>query len=239
MKKHALVCNLMYKQDSYAHRGDLIGLLKYVQYRDDKDSHIPQDDGMERWYDRGLGNHYRAIAGNLMHIADDKTNTDAVLVRMMVVSPHPDLMAALPVYQRERTLRDLTDTMMERYFEACDLPVPEYAFVIHDPQTENGIQRLHSHVLFPATVLDIEGRRHYDLRRGQMPLFHEVRDQSITEVWTRLLGAERVAELDASLLTDTEKQQLAERAAQAAEQTHERDLKDEMNELDRWFGPRR
>lgn len=32
MKKHALVCNLMYKLDSFEARGDLIGLLKYVQY---------------------------------------------------------------------------------------------------------------------------------------------------------------------------------------------------------------
>ncbi len=239
MKKHALVCNLMYKVDSYEARGDLIGLLKYVQYRSDKEHHIPQDEGFERWYDRGLGSNYRTIANYLMHIADDKTNADHVLVRMMVVSPHPVLMAALPAHQRERALRELTEIMMERYFEACDLPVPEYAYVVHDPQTENGVQRLHSHVLFPATVPDIEGRRHYDLRRQQMPLFHEVRNRAITEVWTRLLGPQRLAELDAGLLTEAEKQQAAEQAVLAAEQGHEHDLKQELNELDGWFGPRR
>lgn len=234
MKKHALVCNLMYKRDTYAARGDLIGLLKYVQYRDDRAKHIPQHDGYERWHDRGLGGSYRAITNQLMRLADDKTNKDNVLVRQLVVSPHPDLMAALPAHQRERALRELTETMMERYFEALDLPAPEYAYVIHDPQTEDGTQRLHSHVLFPATVPDMEGRRHYDLRRGQMPLFHEVRDQTVTEVFTRLLGRERVAQLDAQLLTEAEKKRAVEQSPQPAEPTADR----ELNELDRWFGLR-
>jgi hypothetical protein len=210
MKKHALVCNLMYKHDTYAARGDLAGLLKYIQHRDDRDRYIPQMDGLERWMDRGLGDNYRAIASSLTRIATDKTNRDEVLVRMMVVSPHPDLMNAIPPERRSAALRELTETMMERYFEACDLPVPEFSYVIHDPQTETGIQRLHSHVLFPATVPDMEGRRHYDLRREQMPVFHQVRDGAITEVWTRLLGRERLAELDAGLLTEAEKQRAVE-----------------------------
>lgn len=240
MKKHALVCNLMYKLNSYEERGNLIGLLKYVQYRNDKDSHIPQDEGLERWYDRGLGNNYRAIANQCTQLAEDKLNKDNVLVRMMVVSPHPDLMAVLPDHKRELVLRELTETMMERYFAACNLPVPEYSFVIHDPQTENGVQRLHSHVLFPATVPDLEGRQHYDLRRQQMPLFHEVRDQAITDIWTRLLGPERVAELDAALLTETEKQKVAEQALQPIPaSSHEQELRQELDELDRWFGPKR
>lgn len=230
MKKHALVCNLMYKHDSYQARGDLIGLLKYVQYRNDRGHHIPQHDGYERWHDRGLGGNYRTIANQLMRLASDKLNKDDVLVRMMVVSPHPDLMAALPPSSRQRALQELTETMMERYFEACDLPVPEYAYVIHDPLTENGTRRLHSHVLFPATVPDLEGRRHYELRREQMPLFHEIRDRSITEVWTRLLGPARVTELDAGLLTDAEKQPVAPIQPPYPEQS---------DELDRWFGPGR
>lgn len=235
MKKHALVCNLMYRHDSRAARGDLIGLLKYTQYRDDRDHHIPQHDGLERWYDRGLGNNYRSIANRLMRLSADRINKDDVLARMMVVSPHPDLVAALPARQRQRALAELTETMMERYFEARDLPVPEFAFVIHDPPTEDGAPRLHSHVFFPATVPDMEGRRHYDLRREQMPLFHEVRDRAISEVWTRLLGPDRVAELDANLLTAAEKQQrVSEREPEPKAEAGR-----ELSELDRWFGPRR
>ena len=231
MKKHALVCNLMYKLDSFESRGDLIGLLKYVQYRDDRDKHIPQIDGFERWYDRGLGGNYRTISNRAIRLADDKTNKDNVLIRMMVVSPHPDLMTAIPRHRRQQALTELTETMMERYFDSAGLPVPEYTFVIHDPNTEDGKQRLHSHVLFPATVPDIDGRQHYDLRRKQMPAFHEARDQAITEVFTRLLGPERLVELDASLLTEAEKKRTIEQVPQPV---HDR----ELSELDRWFGLR-
>lgn len=227
MKKHALVCNLMYKLDSSAARRDLIGLLKYVQYRDDRGKHIPQFDGFERWYNRGFGDNYRSIASRAVRFSEDKANKDNVLVRMMVVSPHPDLIAAIPRRKRQRVLVELTETMMERYFENAGLSVPEYAFVIHDPDTDDDKQRLHSHVLFPATVPDMDGRQHYDLRRQQMPAFHQARDQAITEVWTRWLGAERVAELDASLLTEAEKR--------AKEQAVD---DPEMSELDRWFGLR-
>jgi len=125
MKKHALVCNLMYKLDSFEARGDLIGLLKYVQYRDDRDKHIPQMNGFERWYDRGLGGNYRSISNRAIRLADDKTNKDNVLIRMMVVSPHPDLMAALPKHKRRQAVSELNETMMERYFDGAGLPVPE------------------------------------------------------------------------------------------------------------------
>lgn len=229
MKKHALVCNLMYKLDSFEARGDLIGLLKYVQYRDDRDNHMPQVNDLERWYDRGLGNNYRSIANHAMRLADDKANKDNVLIRMMVVSPHPDLMDALPKHKRNRTIAELTETMIERYFDNAGLPVPEYAFVIHGPETDDGKQRLHSHVMFPATVPDIDGRRHYDLRRKQMPAFHEARDQAITEVFTRLLGPERLAEIDAKLLTEAEKKRAVE---QATKLTDDRELK----VLSSWFG---
>jgi hypothetical protein len=204
MKPHALVCNLMYQQDSLTGRGDLLRLLKYVQYRDDRDSHLLQQIGQTRWYDRGLGNHYRMIARLCSQLARDPVNQDAVLVRMMVVSPHPTLMTALPPAKRQTALRDLTESMIEGYFAARELPVPEYAFVIHDPQTEGGVQRMHSHVFFPATVPDLEGRRAYDLRRKQMPEFHVVRDQTITQFWTRLVGAERLNELDQQLTTETD-----------------------------------
>lgn len=236
MKKHALVCNLMYKLDTALGRGDLMLLLKYVQYRDDKDQHIPQMEGRERWHDRGLGDNYRTISRRCSHLAQDRMNADHVLARMLVVSPHPELVAALPPHMRKTALRDLTETMIERYFEANNLPTPEYSFVVHDPQTESGGQRLHSHVFFPATVPDLEGRRAYELRRPQMPLFHEVRDGAITEVWTRLLGRERVAELDRALLTEAEKRK---RSEQAARPEHAQETTRELDELDRWFGLQR
>jgi hypothetical protein len=233
MKKHALICNLMYKLDTRQGCSDLLRLLKYVQYRDDRDQHVPQMDGLERWYDRGLGDNYRTISRACFRLSQDKINQDQVLARMLVVSPHPDLVAALPKRLRQTALRDLTETMVERYFEANHLPTPEYAFVIHDPQTESGNQRLHSHVFFPATVPDLEGRRTLDLRRPQMPRFHQVRDEAITEVWTHFLGAERVAELDQHLLTEADRGELTEAPAPGS---HVDETRRELDELDHWFG---
>ncbi|MEQ9030972.1 MAG: hypothetical protein RLP44_19815 [Aggregatilineales bacterium] len=239
MKKHALICNLMYKLDSYEARSDMMGLLKYMQYRNDRDKHIPQDDGFERWYDRGLGNNYRVIGNRLMYLAGDRANADEVLVRMMVVSPHPDLIAELPEWRRARAVKEISECMVEQYFEAQDLPVLEYSFVIHDPETEDGTPRLHSHILLPATVPDMEGRRHYDLRRQQMPVFHEVRDRVITDFTVGFFGVERAKEIDLDLLTDKEKE--AKKVAEPQPEIVENEIAPEPEEnlLDRWFGPGR
>ncbi len=205
MKKHALICNLLYKKDTPDDRRAVLGMLKYYQYRDDRDRHVAQHPGLERWHDRDLGGSFRAVWDAASRLSEDRANKDEVLARLMVVSPHPDLMAEVPRGQRKRVLRELTETMMDRFFTACELPTPEYSYVIHDPATADGRQRLHAHVVFPATVPDIDGRQHYDLRRAQMPVFHAARDAAVTEVFTRLLGPERVAALDAALLTDAEK----------------------------------
>jgi len=42
-------------------RQGLQATLKYLQYRDNAQDHIQQDGQIERWVDRGLGTHYRAI----------------------------------------------------------------------------------------------------------------------------------------------------------------------------------
>jgi hypothetical protein len=43
-----------------AHR-HLLGRLKYLQYRDDRNTHLRQRDLRERWQDHGLGKSYRSI----------------------------------------------------------------------------------------------------------------------------------------------------------------------------------
>ncbi len=51
------ICNFGYARTKKggAHFPDVRGLLKYVQYRDDRDDHIPGGGGPDRWVDGGLG----------------------------------------------------------------------------------------------------------------------------------------------------------------------------------------
>jgi hypothetical protein len=224
MRKHALVCKLLFKLNGKASRSYMVDMLKYLQFREDREQPAPKI-GRDRWIDRGLGRHYKAISKELTHLSKDHTNRDDVLMRMMVVSPHPNLMAALFPSQRRRALHQLTQAMMENYFSSQNMTTPEYSYVIHDPQTDNGSQRLHSHVIFPATTPDMDGRRHYNLHRQQMPQFHQERDRTITEVMTRYLGQERLRELDANLLTAVEKRQREQSMA----------IPDNVNDLSQWF----
>ena len=46
--------------------------LKYLQYRDDADGHIPQEQGLERWQDHGLGMNYREILNNCASLSSEK-----------------------------------------------------------------------------------------------------------------------------------------------------------------------
>ncbi|MCA9883141.1 MAG: hypothetical protein KC546_10690 [Anaerolineae bacterium] len=227
MKKHALVCNLLFKLDNGKSRRYMVDMLKYLQFREDRNQPAPQV-SRNRWVDRGLGRHYKAITKSLTEMAKDHTNRDEVLLRMMVVSPHPNLMKHLPASRRRRVLHQLTESMMENFFTSQNLSVPEYSYVIHDPQTDDDNQRLHSHVIFPATTPDMDGRRHYDIRRKQMPQFHKERDRTITQVLSRYLGTERVVEIDNDLLTDAEKE--------AREKA--KTIPNDINDLNQWFDMR-
>ncbi|MCA9885056.1 MAG: hypothetical protein KC708_18895 [Anaerolineae bacterium] len=224
MKKHALICKLLYKLDSEHSRTNMLDMLKYLQFREDHNQLAPAV-GWDRWIDRGLGKHYAAISKSLEQLAGDQTNRDEVLLRMMVMSPHPDLMKQLSPSRRRRALHQITQAMMENYFTSQDMSVPEYSYVIHDPKQENGEQRLHSHVVFPATTPDIDGRRHYNLRRKQMAHFHQERDRTITQVLSRYLGHEQVIELDRNLLT----------AAQKREREKALAIPNDIYDLNQWF----
>lgn len=69
------------KHSGYRH---LRARLKYVQYRDDRDTHVKQGALADRWQDRGLGHHYRAILQRC-----EALRSRHVLAWTWVVSPAP------------------------------------------------------------------------------------------------------------------------------------------------------
>jgi hypothetical protein len=171
--------------------------LKYVQYRDDRDTHVKQSALADRWLDRGLGNHYRAILQRCAAL-----NSKHVLAWTWVVSPAPDLMALVPEDLRRDLLIDLTERIVESYYTARGLEVSEYSFVLHDRLTnakddgQPGLRQLHAHVILPGTAPTLEGRQavYNNTDKGHEQLFHEVAaghfeaalDELVGPTWRRL-----------------------------------------------------
>src|SRR5437773_2397076 len=117
------------KPGSNGHK-ELRARLKYLQYRNDANGHIPQGSGLERWQDRGLGRSYGEILSQCGALG-----SNSVLAWTWVVSPVPDLMALLPEAQRAELVMSLTEEIVEAYYEARGVEPPEYSYVLHDRLT--------------------------------------------------------------------------------------------------------
>lgn len=185
----------------------LRGKLKYLQYRDSRDTHLRQAGLPERWRDHGLGTGYRAIQTACSALASKH-----VLAWTWVVSPAPDLMALVPEDQRRKVVMDVTERLVESYYEARGVDLPEYAFVLHDRTTrategQHAMQHLHTHVILPGTVPTLEARQPFynNTDKGHDRLFREIAarhfeaalDQAVGPRW-RALRPERQPALPAS-----------------------------------------
>jgi hypothetical protein len=200
--------------------------LKYLQFRDDRDGHIPQEQGLERWENRGLGRNYREILKNC-----DQLSTRNVMAWTWVISPDPILMSLVPEPEREALVKHLTEEIVEAYYTSRGAEVPQYSYVMHDRLTNESsdrtdrLQQLHTHVVLPATVPTLEGVREPFYNRasqGHLQLLRDLStekfaaalDHHIGPEW-RTLGAEPEVEQAGPILGDPD-----------------------LSELDRWFGPR-
>ncbi len=173
-------------------RQQLRGKLKYFQFRDDRDGHIPRQRALERWVDRGLGRDYRDILK-----ACSRLRSKHVLAWTWVISPTPDLMALVPENRRRELLMNLTEQVVEGYYLARNMDPPEYSYVCHDRLTtpdpdepdKPPMQHLHTHMVLPGTVASVEGGRspvYNNKNRRHDALFHTV----ATDTFARLLDAE-------------------------------------------------
>lgn len=134
--------------------------LKYFTYRSDRDGHIPQRHGLERWQDRGLGRTYPDILKRC-----ERLGSTSVLAWTWVIAPAPDLIALVPAPLREQVVKTLTEEVVEAYYEARGMDIPEYSYVLHDRAVQSGegvaigLQHLHTHVILPGTAADADGTR--------------------------------------------------------------------------------
>jgi hypothetical protein len=175
------------------------GLLTYLQYRDDRDTHIPRAGGPDRWTDCGMGRSWREILSNASELESRKTNT---LLRSLVIRPPQEQIAELENVDAERWAdrRELMHELVQRVMDdemqrrgiqwpggtqPLDLP---YSYVIHAPDDKNGVESLHAHVITPA--MDRDGERAFNVYRQDVQLTRRVAERE-TE---RLFELERVRE---------------------------------------------
>ncbi len=104
-RKQSVIANVRFQTPKGKGASKLNGLLRYIQYRDDRDGHIPQERGLERWVDHGLGRNFREIAANC-----ETLKSDHVQAFTFIINPNPDLIQFVPEAQREVFVKELTET---------------------------------------------------------------------------------------------------------------------------------
>jgi hypothetical protein len=127
--------------------------------------------------------------------------SDHVLMFSLVVNPNPDLVAMIPKRERERFVRELTEQVVEGFFEVRGLDTGcEFSYVPHHRQTDDRQapeqHNPHSHVVLPGTVYDEEhgGRVPLFFSRNQkvnhIEMLHSVTEQVMAEQMARYVGPE-------------------------------------------------
>ena len=159
------ICNFKYAR--YKRGGPVIrdvrGWLQYVQFRDDRNDHVPNAGGPGRWVDGGLGICYQHIIVRLDELS--RGNRHAYC-HHIVVSPDPQAMAA---WRERQAIADVEGDPKERFVEAVqeilyeweewrwqhDLRSQagdlEWSFVVHRPQRDYG-EQMHAHVVLAAAT---------------------------------------------------------------------------------------
>ncbi len=190
-RKQMVVANVQYKKPAADDAKRQKGLLRYLTCREGRHGPAIQEAGQERWHDRGLG---KSVAEIARRCEDYKS--DPVLAFTLVFNSNPDLMAMVPVEQREAFVRELTETALDHFFDARGLEGGiEYAYVLHHRESENreapGLHDPHSHVILPGTVFDEGAGERFPLYFWcdvSQQTVQAVRQERASEVFTGILG---------------------------------------------------
>jgi hypothetical protein len=187
--KPIIIPSLAYKSPKRRGRGTghkgLRATLKYLQFREDRDTKTSSKKLQDRWQDRGLGSHYREIFTNC-----DQLKSQHVLAWTWVISPAPDLMALVPEAKRQKVVMDVTERIVEAYYEERGFQTPSYSYVLHDRLTKEGEQQLHTHVVLPGMASTIEGMEpmYNHKKKGHEQLFNEISREEMEDVLDLTIG---------------------------------------------------
>lgn len=185
-----IIANLKYIKPQRRGRGQglkaLRGKLKYLQYREDREQPAPKGLG-ERWVNQGLGQHYRAIQAACVDL-----QSEHVLAWTWVISPAPDLLQRIPVGDRVGFLKDLSEEIVEAYYDARGVEAP-YSYVVHQATTKDGRPHTHSHVMLPGTAWSaLEGWQPFSnySRHGHLQLLDDIAHDAFAQALDQRLGRE-------------------------------------------------
>jgi len=119
------------------------GLLKYIQYRDTRDDHIPVAGGPDRWVDGGLGSCYQHI---LARLDDLSVGNRHAYCHAIMIWPDPEALSQVEGDPQARFVEAVRATLEE--WEAWRQE--------HDPKPQVG----HAHVILAvATEQAMTGER--------------------------------------------------------------------------------
>lgn len=158
------ICNFRYARHKRGgtHFPNVRGLLKYVQYRDDRDDHIPGAGGPDRWVDGGLGSRYGEILARLDDLSPANRHA---YCHSIIVSPDPEAMAQVEGDPQARFVEAVSAAIQEwdewrhEHDEKPQAGPIEYSFVVHRPERHYG-EQMHAHlILAPATEDPLTGER--------------------------------------------------------------------------------
>jgi hypothetical protein len=149
------ICNFRYARSRRGGRGvpDVRGLLKYVQYRDGRDGHIPDAGGPDRWVDGGLGSNYQSILSRLDRLSAGNPHAYCFSV---VISPDPKAMERVDGDPHAQFVEAVKATIQgwedwRRQTDPSQAGPIEYSFLVHRPARDYG-EQLHAHLILPAAT---------------------------------------------------------------------------------------
>jgi hypothetical protein len=200
-RKQSVITNVRYQTPKGKGASKLKRLLRYIQYRDDRDGHIPQHRGFERWIDKGLGQNFGEIAARC-----EEWKSAHVQAFTWVINPNPDLIALVPEVQHVQFVRELTENTLEQFFEARGIDEIEYSYCIHQRETTDeerpGRDNPHAHIVLPGTYMSwVDGARvplymNQNRRENHIEMLHEVAQEQPDSLMIEYVGREWEQQVD-------------------------------------------
>jgi hypothetical protein len=238
-RKQMCIANVQYKKPSDDGAKQSKNLLRYLTYRESRDEAARRITGRERWVDHGMGGSVAEIAQRC-----DDLKSEHVLTFSLVCNPNPDLIAMVAPEERERFVRELTEQVVDDFFEARGIDTGiEMSYVLHhrltdDPQAP-GQHDPHTHIVLPGTVYDEEHGQRVPLffsrnrKVNHIEMLHDVTERTMAEQMERYVGPDWEQRYDELAEVREQERQII------ADEPHGVMLDDKGASWDVWCGTRR
>jgi hypothetical protein len=233
------VANVQYKKPSDDGAKQSKNLLRYLTYRESRDEKARHVAGRERWVDHGMGGSVAEIAQRC-----EDLKSEHVLIFSLVMNPSPDLIAMVAPEEREQFVRELTEGVVDDFFEARGIDTEvEMSYVLHhrltdDPQSP-GLHDPHTHIVLPGTVYDEEHGQRVPLffsrnrKVNHIDILHDITERAMAEQMERYVGPDWEQRYDELAAVREQERQIIE------DEPHGLMLDDKSKSWNVWCGTRR